>query len=274
MALGWRPSCRPHGKRVVEVGRPKRPPRRSGAKSDALDVVRAAREALAEDHMLAPRRRAGREALRFCWPPATAPVWLRSGHQPQGMIVGAPEELRAELRGLTTKHHVGRCANPLDRLARSLEHRMTVRALRSTARRIQLLAAEAHGQRVWHGPRPAGVAARRAERPTRVLGTIRPDPGSSWSPAAASRPPVSWLTSREIRRQLPDFHRQQLVEQRLDLPTHQPQHPPSRHPVRQPNHPLTSYGMPLNSGHFRGSNEPNAGGPGPPCSPRADHGLG
>jgi transposase len=32
---------------VVEVGRPKRPPRRSGAKSDALDAVRAAREALA-----------------------------------------------------------------------------------------------------------------------------------------------------------------------------------------------------------------------------------
>ena len=31
-------------------------------------------------------------------------------------------------------------------------------------------------------PRPAGAAARRAERPTRVLGTIRPDPGSSWSP--------------------------------------------------------------------------------------------
>jgi transposase len=31
------------GERVVEVGRPKRPPRRAGAKSDALDAVRAAR---------------------------------------------------------------------------------------------------------------------------------------------------------------------------------------------------------------------------------------
>src|SRR5215217_9318662 len=46
-----------HGERVVEVGRPKRPPRRSGAKSDALDAIRAAREALACDHLVTPRRR-------------------------------------------------------------------------------------------------------------------------------------------------------------------------------------------------------------------------
>jgi transposase len=38
-----------HGERVVEVGRPKRPAHRSGAKSDALDAVRAAREALGHD---------------------------------------------------------------------------------------------------------------------------------------------------------------------------------------------------------------------------------
>ena len=50
--------------RVVEVGRPKRPPRRGGAKRDALDAVRAAREALVQDHPLAPRRRGDREALR------------------------------------------------------------------------------------------------------------------------------------------------------------------------------------------------------------------
>jgi transposase len=53
-----------HGERVVKVGRPKRPTRRSGARSDAMDAVRAAREALAHDHPLAPRRRGDREALR------------------------------------------------------------------------------------------------------------------------------------------------------------------------------------------------------------------
>ena len=57
-------TLRAHGERVVEVGRPMRPPRRSGAKSDALDAIRAAREALAQDHLLAPRRRGDREALR------------------------------------------------------------------------------------------------------------------------------------------------------------------------------------------------------------------
>jgi transposase len=53
-----------HGELVVEIGRPKRPARRTGAKSDALDALRAAREALACDHLVMPRRRGDREALR------------------------------------------------------------------------------------------------------------------------------------------------------------------------------------------------------------------
>jgi transposase len=64
-------------------------------------------------------------------------------NQLKALIVGAPEELRAELRGLTTRHQITRCARLRDRPARSLEHRMTVRALRSTAQRIQRLAGEA-----------------------------------------------------------------------------------------------------------------------------------
>jgi transposase len=53
-----------HGERVLEVGRPKRPVGRSGAKSDALDAVRAAREALGQDRLATPRRRGERQALR------------------------------------------------------------------------------------------------------------------------------------------------------------------------------------------------------------------
>jgi transposase len=52
------------GEQVVEVGRPKRLASRTGAKSDALDAVRAAREALSQDHLATPRRRGEREALR------------------------------------------------------------------------------------------------------------------------------------------------------------------------------------------------------------------
>jgi transposase len=138
-----------HGERMVEVGRPKRPPRRSGAKSDALDAVRAAREALAHDHPLAPHRRGDREALRVLLATRhnACAAKVSATNQLKALIVGAPDELRAELRGLATKHQVARCARFRDRPARSLEHRMTIRALRSTAQGIQLLAVEAAGLR-------------------------------------------------------------------------------------------------------------------------------
>jgi transposase len=60
------------GERAVEIGRPKRPASRSGAKSDALDAVRAAREAHGQDHPATPRRRGERAALR-----------VLPGHPPQ-----------------------------------------------------------------------------------------------------------------------------------------------------------------------------------------------
>jgi transposase len=137
------------GERVVEVGRPKRPPRRTGAKSDALDAVRAAREALAQDHLLAPRRRGDREALRVLLATRHSACAAKVCHtnQLKALIVGAPEELRAELRGLATKRQIMRCAQLRDRPSRSLEHRMTIKALRLTAQRIQRLAVEAAGLR-------------------------------------------------------------------------------------------------------------------------------
>ncbi|HEY1275531.1 MAG TPA: transposase, partial [Thermoleophilaceae bacterium] len=52
------------GERVLEVDRPQRRARRSGAKSDELDAIRAAREALARAHPAQPRARGDREAVR------------------------------------------------------------------------------------------------------------------------------------------------------------------------------------------------------------------
>ena len=49
------------GEQVVELDRPKRTARRHGAKSDPLDAIRAAREALARDQLAQPG------------PPATGP---------------------------------------------------------------------------------------------------------------------------------------------------------------------------------------------------------
>ena len=136
-----------NGERVIEIGRPKRPARRTGAKTDALDAVRAAREALAQDHPLAPRRRGDREALRVLLATrhSACRAKVSATNQLKALIVGAPEELRAELRGLGTKQQVRCCARLRERPTRSLEHRMTVRALRCTAQRIQLLAVEAAG---------------------------------------------------------------------------------------------------------------------------------
>jgi transposase len=90
------------GERVVEVARPKRPPRRTGAKSDALDAVRAAREALAHEHLLAPRRRGDREALRVLLATrrSASAAKVSATNQLKALIVGAPEELRAELEWL------------------------------------------------------------------------------------------------------------------------------------------------------------------------------
>ena len=70
-------------------------------------------------------------------------------NQLKALIVGAPEELRADLRSLPTRRQIAVCAALRDRPTRSLEHQMTMRVLRSTARRIQALQAEAeelHGQ--------------------------------------------------------------------------------------------------------------------------------
>jgi transposase len=52
-----------HGERVLQVARPKRPARRTGAKTDAIDAIGAARETLGHQHQTLPRRRGDREAL-------------------------------------------------------------------------------------------------------------------------------------------------------------------------------------------------------------------
>jgi transposase len=52
------------GERVVEIDRPTRRDARSAKKTDTLDAVRAAHEAISRDHLAAPRAGGDREALR------------------------------------------------------------------------------------------------------------------------------------------------------------------------------------------------------------------
>jgi hypothetical protein len=72
---------------VVEVDRPKRPRGRNGAKSDALDAIRAGREALAREHLASPRQRGHREAIRVL-------------HATRSAIVAAGADARRQLKAL------------------------------------------------------------------------------------------------------------------------------------------------------------------------------
>ncbi|MGI5255510.1 transposase [Actinacidiphila glaucinigra] len=133
------------GERVVEVCRPKRATTRGGRKTDMLDAIRAAKEALATEHLIQPRLRGEREALRVLLATRNGAVVASTAaiNQLKALIVSAPYDLRVELRTLKRPTLVDLCARLRESAARSLEHRMTVRALRSTARRIQSLQAEA-----------------------------------------------------------------------------------------------------------------------------------
>jgi transposase len=134
------------GERVAEVERPVRPARRNGAKSDQLDAIRAAREALSRDHLAQPRRRGDREAVRVLLLTRRAAMRARTRaiNQLKAMIVTAGEELRHQLRRHDTAELVARCARMRTGPSRSPEHRATVIALRHTARRVLALQAEAN----------------------------------------------------------------------------------------------------------------------------------
>ncbi|MFC6371377.1 IS110 family transposase, partial [Nonomuraea thailandensis] len=133
------------GEKVVEVCRPKRPAQRGGRKTDALDAIRAAREALTSEHPILPRQRGEREALRVLPTTRRSAVSATTAaiNHLKVLIVSAPDDLRSEIRSMSSKAQISHCANPRERPSQNLEHRMTIPALRSTAQRIQTLRAEA-----------------------------------------------------------------------------------------------------------------------------------
>ena len=133
------------GEWVVEIDRPARPARRNGAKTDELDAVRAAREALARDHLAQPRQRGDREAMRVLLTTRHGAVTARTKAicQVKALVVNAPQSLRHQLHKLATDALLDRCARLRTTPAHSTEHRATVTALRLAARRALFLEAEA-----------------------------------------------------------------------------------------------------------------------------------
>jgi len=133
-----------HGERVIEIERPRRPGRKKG-KSDQLDAIRAARQALADDKQATPRNRGQREALRILLTTREGAMRARTAAlcQLHALVVGAPDELRGRLRHLRTEDLVRRCSRLRPDRQQCPELRITIQALQSVARRADSLRVEA-----------------------------------------------------------------------------------------------------------------------------------
>jgi hypothetical protein len=130
---------------VLEVDRPRRPARRDRAKSDQLDAIRAAREALTREDLARPRQRGEREALRVLL--ATRDSAVRSKRAAitlmKGLLVSASPALREGLRALPTRDQLARCARLRISPTQDAEQRATTIAIRASARRALALQDEA-----------------------------------------------------------------------------------------------------------------------------------
>jgi transposase len=134
------------GEMVIEFDQPRHKPSKSGAKSDALDAIRAAREALGRERLSLPRAHSGhREAIRVHTVARDAAVRSRTAaiNELKSLVVTADEKLRGELRGLGATRLTQRCARFRTTTGRSdiaINH--TRLAMQPLARRIEHLDAE------------------------------------------------------------------------------------------------------------------------------------
>ena len=130
--------CR--GEQVLEVGRLPREGRRSRAKSDALDAIRAARSVLAGERLARPRAGGEREQLRALMVCREGALQAKRAGlcQLRDLLLTCPQELREDLAALTRARLLGRCA----RLRRNGAAPGTRLALALLARRVLVLQAE------------------------------------------------------------------------------------------------------------------------------------
>jgi transposase len=154
------------GAEVVEVDRPDRKTRRRQGKSDPIDAIAAARAVLAGTATGAPKTRSGPvEAIRALRVARRGAVKARTAarNQLHGLLVSAPEPLRANLAALSTSELVARCAGLRIDPVRLLEPTMATKAaLRAIARRVQALEEEITVADARLRPATAAVAPRTA----------------------------------------------------------------------------------------------------------------
>jgi transposase len=100
-----------HGQPVTGAGRPERAGKRPGGKPDPADAARAARDALSAERLAQPRADGSREALRILLTARAQANTARTAavNTLKALISGAPDDLRGQLRGLSTPRQASRC---------------------------------------------------------------------------------------------------------------------------------------------------------------------
>jgi transposase len=135
---------RQRGERVIELDRPNRSARRGGKKSDPLDALRSAREALARPELGEPREMGDRAALSVLLAARRSAVDARTTAQRQihALVVAAPEALRSRFRAKTSHGVITTAARLRVSPKCDLETKTTIGVLRSLARRVLELESE------------------------------------------------------------------------------------------------------------------------------------
>jgi transposase len=136
--LGLTRYLQAHDQLVIEAGRPERAARRPGGKSDPADASRAARDALSADRLAQPRADGSREALRILLTARAQATTARTSAVStlKALILGAPDDLRQQLRGLSTPLQASRCRSLRTRASQPLAEQVLRAELRRLATHI------------------------------------------------------------------------------------------------------------------------------------------
>ncbi|GEO96833.1 IS110 family transposase [Kocuria turfanensis] len=162
---------------VVELDRPQRAHRRNGAKSDPLDAIRAAREAMSRTRLGTPRHGGDRQALSVLLAARRSAVEAATNAQRQlfSLIIAAPEPIRGRFRGQKLPGMLTTAAGLRIHSSWDAETTATVTVLRCLARRARDLAREA------------------AEHEKAVLAIVR-----SWRPDLLAQPGVGPIVAATV----------------------------------------------------------------------------
>ncbi len=132
---------------VVELDRPKRVKRRNGAKSDPLDAIRAAREAMARPRVGTPRTGGERQALSVLLAARRSAINASTEAHQQvfSLVIAAPEPIRVRFRGQKLAAMLNTAASLRLHSSWDTETTSTVVALRTLAPRANAMLKEARG---------------------------------------------------------------------------------------------------------------------------------